>query len=109
MTLLKRCLAQGCAYLSDRAYCPQHRTKDSRNARLRGYDTAWTRLSKQARAKQPFCSDCGSTADLQCDHSPGAWQRHALGLPIRLEDVDVVCGACNRKRGKARQKPYASL
>lgn len=102
MTLLKRCLAQGCAYLSDRAYCPQHRAKDSRNARQRGYDTAWTRLSKQARAKQPFCLDCGATADLQCDHSPEAWRAHYEGRPLTLDMVDVVCGDCNRKRGAAR-------
>lgn len=73
-------------------------------AAQRGYGSAWTRLSKLARQQQPFCSDCGSTEDLQCDHTPEAWERHEKGLPLRLEDVDVVCGACNRRRGAARGK-----
>lgn len=98
--LLKPCIE--CGTLSDKARCAKHRPKDTRNARRRGYDTAWTRLSKRARAKQPFCTDCGATEDLQADHSPQAWERHAQGLPIRLEDVDVVCGPCNRARGAAR-------
>lgn len=79
-----------------------HRPKDIRDARQRGYDTAWTRLSKRARTKQQFCSDCGATDGLQADHTPQAWERHAQGLPIRLEDIDVVCGQCNRARGAAR-------
>lgn len=39
---------------------------------------------------------------MQTDHSPQAWQRKAEGLAIRLADVDVVCGDCNRNRGSAR-------
>ena len=54
------------------------------------------------RRLQPFCSDCGSTEGLECDHSPEAWARKAAGKPIRLQDVDVVCGECNRRRGAAR-------
>lgn len=68
----------------------------------RGYDNAWRKLSERARKLQPFCSDCGATTDLQCDHTPLAWERKTRGLPIRLRDVDVVCGPCNRKRGAAR-------
>ena len=71
-------------------------------AAARGYDAHWTRLSKRARRLQPFCADCGSTEDLQADHSPEAWERKAAGLAIRLADVDVVCGPCNRSRGAAR-------
>lgn len=100
MGLLKPCIQ--CGALSDRARCPAHRPKDTRNARERGYDTAWTRLSKQARSMQDWCSDCGTNKDLQADHSPEAWQRQAQGLPIRLQDIDVVCGHCNRARGAAR-------
>lgn len=68
----------------------------------RGYGNAWDRLSKRARRAQPFCSDCGSTADLTTDHSEEAWRRHELGKAIRLRDVDVVCRSCNGKRGAAR-------
>ena len=71
-------------------------------AKSRGYGAAWVRLSRRARRLQPFCSDCGRTEDLTTDHSPTAWARHDAGLPIRLEDVDVVCVVCNSDRGPAR-------
>lgn len=96
------------------AYChecrpPRERTvrriisEDRRGtAKSRGYDAAWTRLSKRARRLQPFCSDCGREDKLSTDHSPRAWARRDAGLPVRLEDVDVVCLACNGDRGPAR-------
>ena len=68
----------------------------------RGYNGRWKRLSKQARALQPFCLDCGTRSNLTADHKPVAWWRHEQGLAVRLEDVDVVCADCNRKRGPAR-------
>lgn len=68
----------------------------------RGYGAAWTRLSRRARRLQPWCSDCGRPDGLTGDHSPRAWRRYELGLPIRLEDVDVVCRRCNAERGPAR-------
>lgn len=77
-------------------------TQKKPSSSRRGYDAAWTRLSKRARRMQPWCSDCGETEDLQADHSPEAWRRKAAGKAIRLVDVDVVCGDCNRKRGAAR-------
>lgn len=71
-------------------------------AKQRGYDQHWRKLSRRARRLQPFCSDCGRTDDLTADHSTTAWQRHEQGLPIRLEDIDVVCRGCNADRGAAR-------
>lgn len=68
----------------------------------RGYDERWTRLSRRARALQPFCSDCGATDDLTADHSTTAWERRAAGKAIRLRDIDVVCRRCNGERGAAR-------
>lgn len=68
----------------------------------RGYDSRWRRLSERARKAQPWCLDCGSPYDLTADHSPEAWTRHELGLPLRLVDVDVVCRRCNSERGPAR-------
>ncbi|MCH9668949.1 MAG: hypothetical protein K0U76_03850 [Actinomycetia bacterium] len=82
--------------------CTEHTLDDKPTAHARGYDAAWTRLSKRARRLQPFCTDCGSTEDLQTDHTPEAWARKAAGKPIRLADVEVVCGPCNRARGAAR-------
>ena len=67
-----------------------------------GYNRAWRRLSRKARRLQPFCSACGSTKDLTCDHSEQAWERHARGLALRLCDVDVLCRSCNAKKGRAR-------
>lgn len=93
-----------CGEPTDGTRCPEHarnwRSKVS--ATERGYDAAWGRLSARARRLQPWCSDCGSTVDLQADHSPEAWARRARGQRIRLQDIDVVCGRCNRRRGAAR-------
>lgn len=100
-----------CGEISEAERCDEHRLKSrdrlngdghALNAQARGYDAAWNRLSKRARRLQPFCSDCGATEDLQCDHTPQAWARHAVGKVIRIKDVDVVCGSCNRRRGSAR-------
>ena len=45
----------------------------TRRPEHRGYDAEWDRLSRRARRLQPWCSDCGSTEDLQADHLPSAW------------------------------------
>jgi 5-methylcytosine-specific restriction protein A len=93
-----------CGEPTDGAHCPEHTRPSSAKAPAaeRGYDATWARLSRRARKLQPFCSDCGATDDLQADHSPEAWARKAAGKPIRLQDIDVVCGPCNRRRGAAR-------
>ena len=67
-----------------------------------GYGYRWQQLSKRARQQQDFCSDCGSPHDLTADHTTTAWRRYEAGLPIRLEDIDVVCRRCNTERGPAR-------
>ena len=89
----KPCLDCGQPTASTR--CPEHR----------GYDRRWRVLSERARKLQPWCSDCGATEDLEADHSPEAWARIAAGKMVRLRDVDVVCGPCNRARGQARPEP----
>lgn len=93
-----------CGEPTEATRCPEHAPKSSPkvSASQRGYDAAWTRLSARARRLQPFCTDCGATEDLQCDHTPEAWERKAAGKSIRLQDIDVVCGPCNRRRGAAR-------
>ena len=78
------------------------RVGTSRHELQQSYDHAWRKLSRRARRIQPFCSDCNTTDDLTCDHLPEAWRRHERGLPIRLQDVDVVCRSCNSARGAAR-------
>ena len=100
-----------CGEPSESERCDEHKIarrdkpnggKHNQTATERGYDWAWRKLSERARQLQPFCSDCGATDDLQGDHTPEAWERKAAGKAIRLCDVDVVCGPCNRKRGAAR-------
>lgn len=110
---LRPCL--DCGIPADGPRCTEHTIDTKAPAGARGYDGAWKRLSKRARKLQPFCLECGSTEDLQTDHTPEAWQRRAAGKPIRLEDVQVLCGPCNRAAGAARghtatrgQSPTAS-
>lgn len=94
-----------CGTPTERSRCDEHKLKDSRPkpaAANAGYDWSWRKLSRRARRLQPFCSDCGATSDLQADHSPEAWRRKERGLQVRLQDIDVVCGDCNRRRGAAR-------
>jgi len=91
-----------CGEPCTRPRCPEHTVDTKAPASARGYDWRWTQLSRRARKLQPFCADCGSNEDLQADHTPEAWARKAAGKAIRLKDVDVVCGPCNRSRGAAR-------
>jgi len=100
---LRPCLA--CGQPSAGPRCPAHTThRPKPSPRQRGYDAAWDRLSKKARRLQPWCTDCGATDGLELDHLPTAWERHDAGLPIRLTDVQVCCGPCNRARGAGRTR-----
>lgn len=97
---MKPCL--DCGTPTDGPRCDEHSVDRKAPAAERGYDAAWTKLSKRARRLQPFCQSCGSTESLQCDHTPEAWVRKASGKAIRLSDVQVLCGPCNRAAGAAR-------
>lgn len=102
MTLLKPCIE--CDQISEQSLCPEHRptyTKPSKEP----YDHQFRVLSERARKLQPFCLWCTSSDDLQTDHTPQAWERKAAGLPIRLQDVRVLCGPCNRLAGQAKPGP----
>ena len=74
---LRPCLI--CGQPAARPRCPEHTVDTKPTAHARGYDAAWQRLSKRARRLQPFCTDCGSTEDLQCDHTP-------MGTQVRQQD-----------------------
>lgn len=97
---LRPCLV--CSEPTEGPRCPEHTLDTKPSARARGYDAQWHKLSRRARRLQPFCSSCGAVDDLQADHTPEAWARKASGKTIRLQDIDVVCGPCNRARGAAR-------
>lgn len=106
--MLKPCAHETCGELSDSTYCDDHvppRDDVFRRSKSRagsGYDSAWDRLSVQARKLSPFCAWCNTTEDLTADHSPTAWKRKERGLPIRLQDIQVLCRSCNAKAGAAR-------
>ena len=96
-----------CGDPSEKPRCHAHARTRARDisrgtARSRGYDTHFDRISRRARALQPFCSDCGSRERLSADHSPRAWWRKLNGLAVRLEDISVVCSPCNSRRGESR-------
>lgn len=94
-----------CGEVTQGPRCDLHKLKPapkSQSTTERGYDNAWRRLSERARALQPWCIDCHSTEHLQADHLPIAWERKAKGLPVRLIDIQVLCGDCNIKAGSAR-------
>lgn len=101
---MKPCLV--CGEPSNGPRCPEHPkerlNRPKERSRALGYTTTWDKLSKRARRLQPWCSDCGTSDNLSCDHTPEAWRRHDAGKTIRLQDVDVVCMPCNIRRGKAR-------
>lgn len=100
-TLRRPCLE--CGEPTSGSRCPEHARVDAKlSARERGYDTTHDKLSRQARKLQPFCTDCGRQDDLQLHHLPIAWERKGQGKRIRLVDVEVLCGPCNRGRGPAR-------
>lgn len=102
-TVLRPCLECGEPTRSTR--CTEHAAPDRKlSARARGYDTAHDKLSRLARKLQPFCLDCGRPDDLQLHHLPIAWERKEAGQRIRLVDVEVLCGQCNRDRGPARTR-----
>lgn len=72
--------------------CPDHARP---NTAGRGYGSAWQALSRLARDLQPWCADCGAETDLTVDH---------LRWPATtLADVEVVCMACNNRRGQLRR------
>ena len=73
------------------------------SARRRGYNTQHDKLSRRARALQPWCSRCGATEQLELDHAAETWERAAAGKTLTLADYrGVYCRDCNRLNGAAR-------
>lgn len=112
MKPMKPCITCG-ELIEGRAHCYScHNTRQReredkprrsrKTSTARGYGANWKRLSLKARARQDWCTDCGSPDRLTVDHTPQAWDRYTKRLPIRLEDVDVVCSGCNTDRGSSR-------
>ena len=98
--MLRPCIE--CGTPSPATRCPEHtrRPKDTRRRRGKGQaaaDPVWRALSRRARKAQPWCSDCGATEDLTCDHRIP--KSIAPDLVHCLENVAVLCRPCNSRRG----------
>lgn len=71
----------------------------------RGYDNDWLRLSANAIAQHPYCSNCRSTEDLTADHIVPK----SKGGRNVLSNVQVLCRSCNSgKREGGRDRLEAS-
>lgn len=95
-----------CGEPSELPRCPKHLRATARDTRREAerstlYDAAWRRLSRRARQRQPFCTDCGATSRLTTDHLPEAHHARASGRSVTLRMVEVVCAPCNARRGPA--------
>ena len=111
MAHLKPCLK--CGDLSRGSYCdshkapetvgqpPREKTEATRERERDLYNAAWVKLSKRARALQPYCTDCNTREDLSADHLPSAHYWISMGKPLTLLNVDITCRSCNSKRGEA--------
>jgi 5-methylcytosine-specific restriction endonuclease McrA len=88
---LRPCL--DCGTPSRRARCPA--CQRPRPARPKLYDWRWRKLSRAARAAQPYCSECGATTDLTADHVVPL----AAGGELHPTVVRVLCRPCNSRKG----------
>lgn len=119
--VLRPCL--DCGELSPNSRCEQHTrehragrereqySRKGRRTRASGHDdAAFRRLGRAAKRQQPWCLDCGRTAEqvresgdrLEADHLPSAWHKREHKKTILLSDIEVVCGPCNIARGSSR-------
>lgn len=91
----------GCGKIVRASRCAEcKRIKDrQRPTRIqRGYDYSWTKLSKQLREQQPFCSIVGcKSKDLTVDHiiplSDAPWLR------LEVTNLRVLCRSHNSQKG----------
>lgn len=60
----------------------------------RGYNRHWRKLRDAAIRKQPWCTACGSSDNLQGDHVIPV-SRGGLTLP---GNVQVLCRSCNARK-----------
>lgn len=98
--MLKPCAV--CGELTEQSRCPEHKPAPRAGRRTDTSQWSWIKLAHRAKTLQEWCLLCGSTTDLQVDHSPRAWARDAQRLPIRLCDVTVLCRRCNNAAGTSK-------
>lgn len=85
---------------------PRRRARDAQRAKARPElrTWRWRRLSERARERQPFCTQCGATSNLQLDHVVSV----AAGGPAfpHLDGVEaqVLCRSCNARKGAGAEQ-----
>lgn len=94
--------------------CAKHADKGSRagTAAERGYDYAWTQLSKRYRARHPLCEDCEESGSIPVRE---AEEVHHL-TPIRDDpskrldwsNLRALCGACHDARHRQGRRQEVS-
>ena len=74
--------------------CPRcQQTLNARRwARRTHYHGNWRKTSRDLRAQQPYCSQCGATQDLTVDH---------ITPRTTTDGLDVLCRTCNSRKGGA--------
>lgn len=95
---LRPCLT--CGTPSDGPRCTNCRPTDTRIRKDKGqaaYDPVWRKLSIKARTMQPWCQDCGATADLTADHVLP--KSEFPELVHAIENIAIRCRSCNSRRG----------
>lgn len=90
-----------CGDLVEGRYCDQCRPR-RQTKRTDTASASWKRLARQAKRLQPFCEVCGSTTDLQLDHTPAAWHAIAQGKPVTLRETRVLCRLHNVRAGSSQ-------
>jgi 5-methylcytosine-specific restriction endonuclease McrA len=96
MKFLRPC--PGCGILVRDSRCKQcARLQQARNPRRRHnqYDYEWQKMSRLARALQPWCTKCLSTQDLTADHILSIKN----GGLNTLDNISVLCRKCNSSKG----------
>jgi 5-methylcytosine-specific restriction endonuclease McrA len=75
--------------------CKRERERARGSAYRRGYDKAHQRLRRLAIAQHPYCTDCGTNADLCADHVVPL----SRGGTNTLSNYAVRCRRCNSSKG----------
>ncbi len=105
----KPCKHPGCPEVTRDGYCHKHkqyeravkRTYQSRKNTDPFYSsTAWKRLRKYYRDRNPLCEVCGKAAAVMVDHVIPIKDG---GAPMELANLQALCWKChNIKTGKER-------
>ncbi len=86
-----------CGAPSVNSRCGAHVVQRLKPSRPEYANTAWRKLSRAMRAKQPWCSICFTNKDLTLDHLVPLAKGGAV-VPD-ANGVVVLCRSCNSRRG----------